>query len=259
MTSHGSGGLEKGVDDACWLSPWRHVAVTAGRMRAARRAGRAVRAAGPVAAAPAPRPMPPGGASATFVTPALLADGSYDTPNRALTPAATAWHLRAALNVAALRCNDEALVANYNALVRAHGAALARAHDAAMQEAGSQAAFDCAMTRLYNYFALPPVQASFCAAAATIADEAARTPPAEFARFVDARPAGARRAVHQFLPRIRRSIAPISRAGRRASQPPPAPRLLRHRRAARRRAAAPPRCRDRRRGALTSSQGGRAI
>lgn len=146
----------------------------------------------PVASAPAPqpivvqtpRPTPPGGASATFVTPALLADGSFDTPNRALTPAATAWHLRAALNVAALRCNDDALIASYNGFVRVHAAALARAHDTAMREAGSQAAFDGAMTRLYNYFALPPVQASFCAAAATIADEAVRTPESEFGRFV---------------------------------------------------------------------------
>lgn len=136
-----------------------------------------------VATLAAPRPMPPAGASATFVTPAVLADGSYDTPNRALTPAATAWHLRAALNVAALRCNDDALVADYNRFVRAHGPALARAHASAMKEAGSQAAFDAAMTRLYNYFALPPVQASFCTAAVAIADEAARTPAPEFARF----------------------------------------------------------------------------
>jgi hypothetical protein len=135
-------------------------------------------------AASTPRPTPPGGASATFVTPAVLADGSYDTPNRALTPAATAWHLRAALNVAALRCNDDAMVASYNGFVRAHGKALTAAHDAAMREAGSQAAFDASMTRLYNYFALPPVQASFCAAAATIVAEAARTPTAEFGRFV---------------------------------------------------------------------------
>ena len=137
----------------------------------------------PVAAAPLPRPTPPGGASTSFVTPAVLADGSYDTPNRALTPAATAWHLRAALNVAALRCNDEAIVASYNCFVRAHGPALTRAHNEATKEAGGQAAFDGEMTRLYNYFALPPVQASFCTAAAAIADEAARTPAAELARF----------------------------------------------------------------------------
>ena len=136
-----------------------------------------------VATTPVPRPMPPGGASASFVAPALLADGSYETPNRARTPAATAWHLRAALNVAALRCNDLTLVANYNAFVRGHAKALAAAHAATMREAGGQAAFDAGQTRLYNYFALPPVQAAFCAAAATIADEAARTPAAEFARF----------------------------------------------------------------------------
>ena len=136
----------------------------------------------PVADAPKPRPTPPHGASTTFVTPALLADGTYDTPNRALSTAATAWHMRAALNVAALRCNDEALVASYNLFVRTHGKALAVAHNLAMKEAGSQAAFDSSQTRLYNYFALPPVQAAFCAAAATIAEEAARTPAAEFAQ-----------------------------------------------------------------------------
>ena len=130
-----------------------------------------------------PRPVPPGGASAGFTTPAMLADGSYDTPNRMTTPAATAWHLRAALNVAALRCSDEALVADYNVFVRAHAAALTRAHNTALREAGGQARFDAAMTKLYNYFALPPVGASFCTAAATIADEGARTPAGEFARF----------------------------------------------------------------------------
>lgn len=137
----------------------------------------------PATAAPLPRPTPPGGASTTFVAPTILGDGSYDTPNHALTPAATAWHLRAALNVAALRCNDQAIVANYNGFVRTHGPALKRAHNDATREAGGQAAFDARMTRLYNYFALPPVQASFCTAAAAVAEEAARTPAADFPRF----------------------------------------------------------------------------
>ena len=137
----------------------------------------------PVAAAPAPRPLPPGGASTTFVAPAVLADGSYDTPNRALTLAATTWHLRAALNVAALRCNDEGLIAAYNLFVRTHAKALGAAHATATREAGGQAVFDTAQTKLYNYLALPPVQAAFCAAATTIADEAGRTPSSDFARF----------------------------------------------------------------------------
>ncbi|WP_326523101.1 hypothetical protein [Sphingomonas sp.] len=136
-----------------------------------------------VVSTPKPRPVPPGGAATNVALPPELPDGSFATPNRALTPAATAWHLRAALNVAALRCNDGAVVADYNRFVTSHKAALARAHAAAMREAGGEAAFDARMTKLYNYFALPPVQASFCAAAATIAAEAAATPAAGFERL----------------------------------------------------------------------------
>ena len=53
-----------------------------------------------------PMPRPPAGAPATLVLPARLGDGSYATPNRALSPVAAVWHLRAALNVAALACGD---------------------------------------------------------------------------------------------------------------------------------------------------------
>lgn len=136
-----------------------------------------------VATVPQPKPLPPGGAATNVVLPPRLTDGSFDTPNRSLTPNAAAWHLRAALNVAALRCNDQSLIDAYNGFVRAHAAALARAHNAAMAEAGGQAAFDGRMTRLYNYFALPPVQDAFCTAAATIAQEAATTPAGELSRL----------------------------------------------------------------------------
>jgi len=150
------------------------------------------RRAEPVAVAPPPplpvlppaaRPTPPSGAAANVVLPRQNPDGSFVTPNSVLTPAATAWHLRAALNVAALRCNDDALLSNYNGFVKGHAAALKTAHAASMKEAGGTAPFDDAMTRLYNYFALPPVQTAFCTAAATVAEEGARTPAAEFARF----------------------------------------------------------------------------
>lgn len=139
----------------------------------------AVAVAPPPVAPPAPmvRPVPPAGSAANITLPPRLADGSFDTPNRALKPAATTWHLRAALNVAALRCNSTALVANYNGFVRTLARMLAKAHDTATAEAGGQAAFDGRMTKLYNYFALPPVQDAFCSAATMIAAEAATVAP----------------------------------------------------------------------------------
>ena len=71
----------------------------------------------------------------------------------------------------------------HDGFVRAHAAALKTAHATSMKEAGGAAPFDDSMTRLYNYFALPPVQTAFCTAAAAVAEEAARTPTGEFARF----------------------------------------------------------------------------
>ena len=106
----------------------------------------------PVAAvAPAPPPVVvttvamPAGASAGMAIPAMLADGSYPTPNRDLSPAAATWHLRAALNVAALACRGpagDAIAVRYNAAIKAHAPALARA------EAQLAAEFRAARRRL---------------------------------------------------------------------------------------------------------------
>jgi hypothetical protein len=108
--------------------------------------------------------------------PARLADGSYPTPNRHLGPAATLWHLRAALNVASLGCSGpegQAITAGYNAMLRRDRAELARANAATIAAEGGQAAYDEAMTRLYNYFAQPGAKAAFCAAAATVTNDVA--------------------------------------------------------------------------------------
>ena len=79
-------------------------------------------------------PTPPAGAAISFVPPAHDATG-YRTPNRALTPGEATWHLRVALNVAALGCRgpeEAATAAAYNALLKANEATLAaeigRAH-----------------------------------------------------------------------------------------------------------------------------------
>ncbi|MFN4095549.1 MAG: hypothetical protein ACK4GG_02120 [Sphingomonas sp.] len=142
-------------------------------------------------AAPAPLPVPaplptqtaapraPDGAAANLVIPTRLADGSYATPNRNVSPAAAAWHLRAAFNVAALNCNDSALAPAYNRLLKAHRGALKAAHHALTREFGDAATFDPAMTRLYNYFAQPPVMAHFCATAAPLLHQVAALPAGE--------------------------------------------------------------------------------
>ncbi len=125
-----------------------------------------------------PAPLPPSDAAPGLAIPPRLGDGSYATPNRALSPAAAVWHLRAALNVAALGCDHPAhsVSGAYNRLLKTQKRALAEAHLAARREHGEVAAFDGAMTRLYNYFAQPPAQAAFCTEARAVLAEAATLP-----------------------------------------------------------------------------------
>lgn len=139
----------------------------------------------PVAVAPPP-PVPVAAAAPVFqghpglIVPPRTADGGYATPNAAVSAAGAIWHLRAGLNVAALSCrgpDEAALVASYNGLLRAHAATFERAYRMLGQEHDGVAGFDAAMTRLYNYYALPPAQPGLCAAAQLLLAELALTPP----------------------------------------------------------------------------------
>ena len=141
----------------------------------------------PMVAAAAP--LPPAGAASNLALPGRLPDGTWATPNRALSSEAAAWHLRAALNVAALGCRDAEepqTVARYNALLGGKRAVLAAADAAVRAEyrarfgSGWQDAHDDAMTRVYNFFALPPVQAAFCAQARAVLADAARATAEDF-------------------------------------------------------------------------------
>lgn len=128
----------------------------------------------------APMPQPPVGTYAGMTIPARLADGSYATPNANLDSASTVWHLRVALNVAALGCRGaegQAVTAGYNAMLTRDKAVLARANAAVIKSEGGQADYDEAMTRLYNYFAQPGAKAAFCAAAATVTGQLAGAAP----------------------------------------------------------------------------------
>jgi len=137
-------------------------------------------------------PDAPARVAASYTPPPRDAAGRYVTPNRDLTPAETSWHLRAALNVAALRCRgaDEAeRVAGYNAMLAAARGPLAEAAAGteavyrARHGARWQAASDDAMTRLYNFFAQPEAAGAFCAAALTATREAAAVEPSDFHAF----------------------------------------------------------------------------
>lgn len=119
-------------------------------------------------------PTLPPGATPGMLVPYRLADGSYPTPNRALSSAASLWHLRAGLNVAALSCRGaggDGIVAGYNAWLTQQKAVLARAQTTYAAEYKTQGGrdwqdrYDDAMTRLYNFFSQTPARPAFCAAA----------------------------------------------------------------------------------------------
>ncbi|MDB5679913.1 hypothetical protein [Sphingomonas bacterium] len=145
----------------------------------------------PVAVAIVPMPT---GASPGMAVPAMLADGSYPTPNRNLSPAAATWHLRAALNVAALACRGplgDAIAARYNTAIRAHAPVLAHAESRFAEEFRAVGGdwrnrYDGEMTKLYNFFALAPVRADFCATADRVLDEMTSVAPAALPGFAQA-------------------------------------------------------------------------
>lgn len=143
-------------------------------------------------------PVPPDGVGANLAIPPRRADGHYAMPGDGLGAIEAAWHLRAALNVAALGCRgpgDAETPRDYNAMLARHAEVLARANAAvtaryrAAAGANWEDARDRAMTRLYNFFAQIPAHEHFCAAAraelhALVADDAAdlaRTAPARLA------------------------------------------------------------------------------
>jgi hypothetical protein len=109
-----------------------------------------------------------------------------------ISPLESLWHMRAALNVAALGCRDAdegTTVAAYNQLIRNQAAALAAANDAvsahykAQYGAAWQDARERDMTKLYNYFAQPTAQAEFCATAKAVLVQVATVEPAKLTDF----------------------------------------------------------------------------
>lgn len=100
------------------------------------------------------------------------------------------WALRGGLNVAALLCNDRAITADYNQMLKVHRSLLDDVYAAEQaryrQQFGSAglARHDAAMTRLYNGFASVPDRRRFCTMATRILSEVNTTPSPEIPRIV---------------------------------------------------------------------------
>ncbi|MEQ1688956.1 MAG: hypothetical protein ABL874_10315, partial [Sphingopyxis sp.] len=139
---------------------------------------------------------PPNYASPTLTIPGLDAMGRRMTPNVDLSPEQSLWQLRIGLNVAALNCrgpNEAALVADYTRFLNANRAANTRAERWVIADQGRRtstngiAARDALSTRLYNYFAQPPVLPDFCRAATGVMALAAAEPTATIMTFAQTR------------------------------------------------------------------------
>ncbi len=120
----------------------------------------------PVAVRP-PLPTPP---TAAASRPAA-------TINAKLSGNEAVWHMRSALNVAALSCRTKkaySVAPAYNRMLTRHKAVLAAANTAevapfrARYGAKWAGPYDTHATRLYNFFAMPAGQAQFCITAAQV-------------------------------------------------------------------------------------------
>ena len=134
------------------------------------------------------------GAAATMMVPQVGADGVRQTINAYITPAQTTWNVRSALNVAALNClspEHEGILPNYKLFLDNFDKPLDKANDAVEAEfrekygdrKTGRAELDSYMTKVYNYFTLPPAKASFCDAALALSNESVLVAPADLESF----------------------------------------------------------------------------
>jgi len=142
---------------------------------------------------PPTMPLPPGGAALSMTIPPLGVDGVRVTPNRFLTPDENIWHLRSAINVAALNCQGpvwDQIAVEYNRFIITHktrlsqvGKAIDRVYVSRFPGQNGLRVRDTKMTDLYNYFALPPVKTEFCDAALRRVTEGNAVPSATLTDF----------------------------------------------------------------------------
>lgn len=133
---------------------------------------------------PTVRPVPPDQAAEGMGVPEKDADGRYLTANRGVTSNTALWHVRMALNVAALNCDRYGSTARlqYNQILAVHkpmltaaNAAVDRNYSVAYGNAGLGAR-ERLNTVVYNFFALPPVIKNFCPVAVSVGAKVLATP-----------------------------------------------------------------------------------
>lgn len=116
-------------------------------------------------------PLPPFNASSNSYIPPVREDGFRQTINRDIGPLETLWHLRAALNVAALSCPATlypTMVDDYNKFIGSNAKVLMNANNAIIRKfqrdvgAGYKTEHDRHQTMLYNHFSFSPLRRPFC-------------------------------------------------------------------------------------------------
>lgn len=136
--------------------------------------------------------IPPHRAAAATPIPVPRAAPGVLPINRGLGAGEMLWHVRAALNVAALVCTAPAyaaLAARYNAFLRRHDGALAQAYkaeEARYREhygANWQRAFDRHQTALYNSFADPRATRLLCGQAMVVSGQMNALDPVQLTAF----------------------------------------------------------------------------
>jgi hypothetical protein len=136
---------------------------------------------------PTIRPTPPDNAVEGMSIPEKGADGKYLTANRGVTTNTALWHVRMALNVAALNCDKYGPTARtqYNQILTVHRDMLDSANDAVDRNytvayGGSAVGMrERLNTVVYNFFALPPVIKHFCPVAVTVGAKMLSTPSSQ--------------------------------------------------------------------------------
>lgn len=126
-----------------------------------------------IQAPPPPPPVMPAGGYVGMKSAPKRKDGKYFTPNLDNTDQAAVWHLRNALNVAALGCDQAGggVLDAYNAWLRTRAAVIDRYYQAYIKEWQTpgwwdwQRVYDDNQTRIYNFYAQPAIRTAFCAVA----------------------------------------------------------------------------------------------
>ncbi len=126
------------------------------------------------------RPWMPEQPSGTLIIPPKDASGVRPTVNSGASAMQKVWNFRSAYNVAALNCRDPkhaAILVNYKAFLKVHAKGLLAANRAVDTEFRGRhgAAFvkprEAYMTRVYNFYALPPTTPAFCDAAVGVSND----------------------------------------------------------------------------------------